>query len=229
MTDTFEMNQGLGQQVEKAFARNRWTKQLVQKATAGVFFAEVLEVLEGRATIVPNKPLKKVAKAIASALLVLVATVSVAATTVPFVAAEKFVINTKADANVSIYYLGSNFKTHFLGKTEKPFASSELNVHKLLKNALDKPIIEELGGEAKAETTLTEMFSLMEAQGHGQKGTLLTNGWVNIFYIRDVNGVLWAVRCRWAGDGWDCRACSVADPREWAAGRQVVSRNSATV
>ena len=179
--------------------------------------------------VAPNKPLTKVAKAVALALLVLVATVSVVATTVPFDAAEKFVVNTKADTKVKISGLWSNFETHFLGKVEPAFGGSELNVQKLLEKSLDKPIIDELGGEAKAETSLTEMFALMEKQGHGQEGTLLTNGWSNIFYIRDVNDVLWAVSCHWSDGGWDCGANSALFPVGWLAARQVISRNSVTV
>ena len=192
-------------------------------------FGDARAVLEGGATIVPNKPLKKVAKAIASALLVLVTRVSVAATKESFFAAEKLVVNTEQDAKVKISGLWGNFETNFLGKVEPAFGGSELKVHKLLEKALDKPIIEELGGEAKAETTLTEMFSLMKVQGHGQEGPLLTNGWANIFYIRDVNGVLWAVGCYWFGLGWFCDAYSVDRPDDWLADNQVVSRNSATV
>lgn len=208
------------------------TADLMFKLKAGSHTLDELDLFLQRKplfAIVPNKLLKEVAKAVASALLTLVATASVAATTAPFVAAEKFVINTKADAKAKISFLGSNFKTHFLGKVEQPFSGGELKIHKLLKNSKDKPIIDELGGEAKAETFLSEIFSLIETQGNGQEGVLLTNGYANIFYIRDMNGVLWAVRCHWDGDGWHCGAFSILRPDEWPAAYQVISRNSVTV
>lgn len=221
---------GLAHKLLLAAEAQGCTPEVLNKmAEHPTLFGDAREVLEGRATIVPNKPLNQVAKAIASALLVLVTSVSVAATKESFVAAEKLVVNTEQDAKVKISRLWRDFETHFLGKVEPAFGGSELKVHKLLGKTLDKPIIDYLGGEEKAETTLTEMFSLMKVQGHGQEGPLLTNGWTNIFYIRDVNGVLWAVDCRWDGGGWDCDVRSVEGPGEWYAAYQVISRNSVTV
>ncbi len=53
MHDKFEMNQGLGHQLEMALARYGWTKSLVNKATEGDFLSGVRDVLEGHAHIVP--------------------------------------------------------------------------------------------------------------------------------------------------------------------------------
>lgn len=66
----------------------------------------------------------------------------------------------------------------------------------------------------------------MAEQGNGEDGILLTNGYVNIFYIRDIKGVFWAVDCRWGGDGGGVNADSVESPSEWDGGDQVFSRNS---
>lgn len=66
----------------------------------------------------------------------------------------------------------------------------------------------------------------MAEQGNGEDGILLTNGYANIFYIRDINGVFWAVRCPWSGDVWYVRATSVGPPRGWGGGSRVFSRNS---
>ena len=173
--------------------------------------------------------LTKVAKAVAAALLTMIGTVSIAATPTEFVTSEKFVVNTKASAKVKISYVGDNFKTWFSDKVEAPFAGSELCYQKLAKNSRDLPIIEELGGEEKAETTLTEMFALMERQGHGQEGALLNNGWANIFYVRDVNALLRTVRVSWRNGSWGVPAFPIDRPNGWLADRQVFSRNSATV
>ena len=162
-------------------------------------------------------------------LLELVSTVVIPATTAKLVAKEKFVINTKRNAPVKISYLGDNFTAWFLdgdGKTEDPISEQTIRYHKLRKSSVDGPIIEELGREAKAETTLSEMFSLMVGQKHGEDGVLLNNGWANLFYIKDNAGVLRAVGVRWGGGGWFVSAGSVGDPRAWSDGDLVFSRNS---
>ncbi len=159
-------------------------------------------------------------------LLEFIGTVTVAATTTLFIAKDHFVVNTKKNAPVKISYLGDNFKAQFLGKEEQPFAGSTLNYGKLSRSSVDGPIIAALGGEEKAETTLTELFSLMEAQKNGEDGLLLTNGYANIFYIKDVTGVLCAVSAGWGGDGWSVSAIVVTDPCEWLGGLQVFSCNS---
>ena len=162
-------------------------------------------------------------------ILELVSTVVVSATTSKFVAKTAFVVNTKRNAPVKISGVWDNFTAWFLsgtGKTEDPITEQALRYHKLRQASVDGPIIQELGGEAKAETTLSEMFSLMEKQKNGEDGVLLNNGWVNIFYIRDQNGVLRAVRVFWDGGGWSVNAHSVEDQSRWDGGDQVFSRNS---
>lgn len=164
-----------------------------------------------------------------SDLLGFVGTVKIPATTGKFIAQEKFVINTKYNAPVKISYLGDNFFEWFLSgdsKTEDQISENMLRYAKLRKPTNDLPIIEELGGKDKSETTLTEMFSLMKKQKHGEDGVLLNNGWANIFYINDQNGVLRAVDVRWCGGGWHVCAYSVEDPGGWNDGGHVFSRNS---
>ena len=163
-------------------------------------------------------------------ILELVSTIVVSATTAKLVAKEKFVINTKRNAPVKISYLGDNFKAWFLngdGKTEDPISEQTLRYHKLRQSSVDGPIIAELGGEAKAETTLSEMFSLMEKQKHGEDGVLLNNGWANIFYIKGSAGVLRAVAVYWDDGRWRVCARSVGHSNGWLGGDLVFSRNSA--
>jgi len=159
-------------------------------------------------------------------LLIPVGTTIVAATTTLFVARDRFVLNTKKGAPVKISYLGDNFKSWFLRKEEQPFGGSTLKYGKLSRYSVDGPIIKELGGEAEAETILTEIFSLMEAQKNGEDGALLNNGYANIFYVRDTNGVLRTVRVHWDDVGWDVGARAVAGPLEWCDDSQVFSRDS---
>lgn len=174
-------------------------------------------------SVVPVEPAKL------ELLLDLVGTVTTSATTSKFVAKTAFVVNTKRNARVKISVVWDNFTSWFLsgdGKTDDPISEQTLRYHKLRKSSVDGPIITELGGEEKSETTLTKMFSLMEKQKNGEDGVLLNNGYANIFYIRDQNGVLRAVFVVWDGDGWCVFACSVGNPAGWGDGYQVFSCNS---
>ncbi len=160
-------------------------------------------------------------------ILEFVSTVSIPATAGPFVAKEKFVRGTGRKAKIGC--LGDNFTAWFLngdGKTEDPISEQTLRYAKLRKASVDDPIIAELGGKAKAETTLAEMFSLMEKQGKGENGVLLNNNYVNIFYIKDKNDVLRTVHVFWDDGGWGVDASSVEYPHKWYGGIQVFSRSS---
>ena len=144
-----------------------------------------------------------------------------------FIASDRFKVNTGHEAEVKISYLGDNFCKWMLNLVEEqPPAEVNLYYHELLKDSVDGPIIKELGGEQKAETTLSEIFTLMKRQRNGEDGVLLTSGYANIFYVRGANGVLRAVSVGWGGDGWDVRADSVEDPDRWGAGFQVFASNS---
>jgi len=175
-------------------------------------------------TAVANR-IKTVAQAVITLLSAIIATFTVPATTEKFVAKDKFKVDIGEKAKVKISYLGGNFKEWFLGKTEDPFAGSTVYGRKLEKNSVDGPILAELGGNEVAETTLTELYAAMATQPNGESGNLLNNGWANIFYIKDINGMLRAVSVDWHGDGWDVIASSVEDPVRWDAVGRVFSRN----
>ncbi|MDO8183631.1 MAG: hypothetical protein Q7T49_01415 [bacterium] len=95
----------------------------------------------------------------ANKLLEFVGTVTISATTGYFIAKEKFKL--KKDGGICSY-LGDNFKAWFGDKVEDPITKQTLRHAKLRQASVDSPIIAELGGEVKAETTLSELFSLME-------------------------------------------------------------------
>lgn len=159
-------------------------------------------------------------------ILEVMSAVKVSANVELFIAKEKFVVNIGSDAKVKISYLGENFRKRFLGKIEKPNAENTMHFGKLLKNSLDDDIIDELGGKDNAKGMLCQMFSLIEVQSNGEDGVLLTNGYANIFYVLDDEGVLWAVCCNWLGDGWGVNASSVDDSSVWPVGDRVFSCNS---
>ena len=143
-----------------------------------------------------------------------------------FVARDHFKVDTSDKAEVKIAFIWDDFQSHFLGKIEEAVVEVELAVRSLDKDLLDKDIRAELG-EEKEETTLAQFWALLKAQDHGQSGPLLTNGYANIFYIRDAKSTLWAVNANWNADngGWNVNANSVTNPNRWNAGNQVVSRN----
>jgi hypothetical protein len=174
--------------------------------------------------------LTKIATGVTSALLATIGTVSLPATTKPFVARDKFVVNTKANAEVKISFIYDDFTNWFLangGKVEEPqVGACELRYAKLKKSTSDELVIAELGGVDKSETTLSEMFCLMEKQKGGEDGVLLNNGWTNIFYIRDNKGVLRAVCMNWHDGGWGVSVFSVENVVNVEYGdRLVFSRN----
>ncbi|MHB8903723.1 MAG: hypothetical protein ACYC40_01285 [Patescibacteria group bacterium] len=169
---------------------------------------------------------KATIQTVTSILSAIISTFVVSATTIKFVAKGKFVVNTSKKAEVKISFLGDNFINWFLGKTEDPFVGSTVYGRKLNKGSVDGPILAELGGQEKAETTLTEIYAMMGRQPNGESGELLNNGYANIFYVRDIDSILRAVRVRWSGDGWSVRAYSVEFPHDWLAGSCVFSRNS---
>lgn len=155
-------------------------------------------------------------------LLELVRTISVPA--IPeFRTADKFKVGETVDGVRISSIMGSNFTQFFLPKVERNVPATEIRVHKLLQNSRDLGIRAEIG-EEKEETTLGHLWERLKLQGNGQDGVLLTNGWANIFYIRDTEGKLWAVCARWYDDGWGLSANSVGDPRGWLAARRVCSR-----
>ncbi len=166
-------------------------------------------------------------------ILKFISTVKISATTTKFIARERFALNTKDKTKRLISYLGSNFKNWFLegkGKIEDPIDEQELCSHRLQKSSTSGPILTELGGDEKSETTLTEMFSLMEKQMEKQKdgetGVLLTNGYTNIFYIEDQKATLREVGVNRYDGGWSVEALSVENWYPSDLGSRVFSRNS---
>lgn len=169
---------------------------------------------------------KKSVSPIPRVLSMIISVTIIPPTTEEFVARDNFIVDTSKKAKIKISYLGDNFRKHFLGKIEGPFSGASLVGQKLLQNSVDGPIIAELGGKEKAKTTLFELYAMLIQQESGGSGSLLTNGYANIFYIEDVDGIIWAVLAYWNDVGWDVEASSVDSPDEWDAAYQAFSRNS---
>lgn len=150
----------------------------------------------------------------------------------PFKADDTF-FNKKS--GVKMVPHSSNFTSWFTGKVEEDVPVGDLVPFALTQSAYDSEIIADLGGKEKAEVTLAEIWRFMQRQANGEDGVLLTNGDANIFYVRDVYGVLRTVFFRWFGDGWRAGAhaddgwyplASALGRDGWCIGSRVFSRNS---
>lgn len=140
--------------------------------------------------------------------------------------ADKTFFNKKNKSGVKMVEHGSNFRSWFAGKVEEGAPEGILVPLTLTQqSAYDKEIIADLGGEEEAEVLLAEVWRLMEHQANGEKGDLFTDGCANIFYVRDVNGVLRAASVRWIGGGWGVGADALGVCR-WSGVARVFSRNS---
>ena len=162
-------------------------------------------------------------------LLKLLGTTTVPARTTSFVARDHFKVAKGKNDKVKISFVGDNFTNCFLkgeGKIEAPADSHNLAYHELVRRSLDLPVITELGGEAAAESTLADMWTMMEAQGSNEDGELLTNGHANILYVRDVSGGLRVVSLDWDDGGWYVNAFSISNPYEWHVNSRVFACNS---
>jgi hypothetical protein len=144
-------------------------------------------------------------------LLQAVAETVVPATTEPFVVRAHFCKH----AGVKFATLWDEFASRYLSKTEAPAPEHTLRKYKLVRIAPDLPIIAELGGETKVESRLAAIHTLLRRQPRGEAGLLQTNGFANIFYVRDQQNILCAIRIGWAPDGWVLDAIPVEDPLAW--------------
>jgi len=156
----------------------------------------------------------------------LLETVSIPATTEKFVVAKHFKDGTTDGVTCSIW---SYFKSWFHAKVEDPTSAVTLRCHQLPRSSPDGPIIAELGGEDKVETTMSAIWALLKRQSKGQAGMLLVNGCKNIFYVRDCSGVLRAVEVYCRDGSWHVCVYSVASPDCWCVGSQVFSREEPCV
>jgi hypothetical protein len=163
-------------------------------------------------------------------LLRFVGTVDVPATSGRFVAREKFVIGVGSDAPILIAEFNDNFTEWFLagsGKIEESNASQILHYAEPLEGYTDgRDIVNEIGGEEQAETTLTALHLLMARQSRCENGVLLNNGSASFFFIRDQSGqlrrvVMYGDRYRVGTPvGWWVYAHPVDGKSNWGTGNR---------
>lgn len=143
------------------------------------------------------------------------------------VASRRFVTNesfTKSNTKVKFGYIDERV-TKLFGKSQD-VPAGELAVNMLLLGKHDPEIMVALGPQSVRFVKLGQFYQLIEAQGHGQEGPLLVNGYANISYVLDENGAPWAVSAGWrpgCGD-WFVSIVSVARLVGWCAGDRVLSQ-----
>jgi hypothetical protein len=141
-----------------------------------------------------------------------------------FVAADT-IFAPKSSNKIKVYDWGSNFTSYFKTKIDEFISDATVVPLRLKQSDTDSNIIADLGGKEAAETSLSDLWKKLLAQPNGQPGELLTNGFWNIFYIKDVTGELRAVRVYWGSGGWRLYAFPL-DSFRWHAGYRVFVRNS---
>jgi len=123
-------------------------------------------------------------------------------------------------------WTSSNFNDCILsGAVKKKVSAAEMTIGyaDLVQAANDAQIGAELPEGYVFEdvaTFLVHLATLIEGQWGGKEGTLLNNGYTNIFYMK-VNGEVFAVDVYWhaGSQEWDCRANRPDDFRRSAGYR----------
>src|SRR3989344_8210820 len=154
-------------------------------------------------------------------------------TTEPFVAKNKFILNynydLKTKPEIYITSLNDNFKEWFLPKIEKPMAKTMLEYKRLTRSSVNGPIMRELRIKElkdERETTLAQIYTLMECQKNEELSVLLVRG-ANIFYVPDVKGILRVVFVFQHPDsnGWFIYAREVTNQRAWGRNDRIFFRS----
>ncbi len=151
--------------------------------------------------------------------------------------ARNIVVNARAFTKASFFekgpaklWFGESFRNWILPAIpdEIPEFQGNLAKHELMKSMNDSEILAELG--SPQPFTIPEFVaivkSLVEKQPQGEAGTLLSNGYANIFYVQLEDGrvvaagVYWVSGCR----EWDLGAYGLGGGG-WSGGDCVFSRN----
>ena len=143
---------------------------------------------------------------------------------VRFSAVEKFA---KDNPKVKFWDFDKNFTDNFGHRVEPNVPAATITVNRLERRAKDPEIKAELAGETKRifAISLAHFYAMIEAQGQGEAGPLLVNGYANIAYIDGMDN--WAVSAYWyAGYGWSVNAYPVDGPSPWYDEDVVLSRKS---
>jgi hypothetical protein len=100
----------------------------------------------------------------------------------------------------------------------------KLKHYDLPENMTDEKVREKLGNGhvfEDASVFSATLAKMIDAQANGEDGDLLNNGYTNIFYVRGLNGEVFAVVAFWISDGreWSVLAIRLGGCRWFAGGR----------
>jgi len=137
-----------------------------------------------------------------------------------FVAKQAF---TMGNTKVKFCYIDERIPKLF-GGVKEDVAAGQLGVHTLRRPSHDPDIMVAMGPQPKRFVSIGQYYYMLEAQGQGQEGPLLINGYANIGYVMDENGAVWVLDARWYSDGWYVGLRSVARRSGWGAGRRALSQ-----
>jgi hypothetical protein len=132
-----------------------------------------------------------------------------------FSARRSFSIGLESGAKIAS--MTQEFRTHFLPKEEDRVRHRWIKSYTLLKASTDRAITAEFEGEY--EIALVHFWRLLREQPWGQKdGALLTDGKVNLAYIRNCVGTLRVATAQWGTGGWHLDSQQFYDSRERSDG-----------
>ena len=150
-----------------------------------------------------------------------------------FVANEYFTLGTSKNRRARIYGLGDNFKRWFLegaGKIEVATTPMAISYRTIEAKATDELLLNELGGNMKAELRLSQVAYFMDEQYDGKDGALLVDresgGKLgSLFLARDIKNILRIVYVSWRDTAWAVIAVPTADDnRPLCHGNRIFSR-----
>lgn len=221
MTGSFMLSQGAGQKLEFALNRNDCGASVVEWLSAGENLQKVRMLVEGTAELVV-KPLVEAVREYAKNL----GEVVVKFASPPEMAG--FTFTTRAGLWVDGAF-GTIFGTDVEGVGTD---SVTLNKYQLVQSASDRNIVTEIGqgvwfkGKDEAKVLKRTVASLVLQQWGGKPGTLLNNGYANLFYYEDESGKQVVVHVRLYSDvrEWHVHVWRFGDS-QWRAGYAAFSRN----
>lgn len=139
-----------------------------------------------------------------------------------FVAKEHFKVDTSSKAKVKISVFNKEFRSDLLKVTDSGTADVNLKIYKVREQVENPWIIVELG--CHYYVFISHLWNAISLQPHGEKGRLLTDGSVNLFFVCNGHGLMWAVNVCWYEGGWGIHAFPVGDGHAWFLPLQVISR-----
>ncbi len=141
-----------------------------------------------------------------------------------FIVNDNFKVDIREVADLKISFLGESFRAWFENTKEPRFLGGTIEGRDLVRSATASVIFSEFNERRKIETTLREIHDLMKIQKNGDKGTLLTNGAANIFFVGDINNQLRVVRIRFYAECWRVNSYLVTRPTKWQIGDRFFCR-----